>query len=67
MLKAKSFATNPEEKDIKARAPEFVSARIIGGHMVISDYSRDDDRDTVLALMAACGVESEAHSESWCG
>ena len=51
--------------DIKI--PEFMDIQIYEGRVVISDYSKNDDRNLVLALMGATGINPEVHNESWCG
>jgi len=37
------------------------------GRVVISDYSKNDDRTSVLAILGAVGIEPKVQTESWCG
>jgi hypothetical protein len=47
--------------------PDFVGIHIHGGRIVISDYSENDDRNPVLAILGALGLEPNVQTESWCG
>ena len=47
--------------------PDFVGIHIHGGRIVISDYSEKDDRNIVLAILGALGLEPKVETESWCG
>ena len=51
----------------EVKIPEFMGILIHEGRVVISDYSKDDDRNPVLAILGAAGIKPEVHTESWCG
>ena len=44
-----------------------IEVSIDRGKVIISDYSHNNDRDKLLALMVALGVSPEKINESWCG
>ena len=48
-------------------SPDFVGIQIHGGRIVISDYSENNDRNPVLAILGALGLEPNVQTESWCG
>ena len=54
-----------KEKEIKR--PQSIEVSISKGRVVISYYSTNNDRNSLLTLMAALGVSPDAISESWCG
>lgn len=54
-------------RGVEVKISEFMGIQIHEGRMVISDYSKDDDRHFVLAILGAAGIEPEVHTESWCG
>jgi hypothetical protein len=51
----------------EVKIPEFMGIIIHEGRVVISDYSKNDDRNPVLAILGAVGIKPEVHTESWCG
>jgi hypothetical protein len=55
------------EKGTDNKSTDFVGIHIHGGRIVISDYSEKDDRNTVLAILGALGLEPKVETESWCG
>ena len=56
-----------KENGTDNKAPDFVGIHIHGGRIVISDYSENDDRNPVLAILGALGLEPKVQTESWCG
>jgi hypothetical protein len=46
---------------------DFVGIQIHGGRIVISDYSENNDRNPILAILGAIGLETKVQTESWCG
>jgi hypothetical protein len=63
--KASTFTTVRVDKS--TGGPEFVGIHIHGGRIVISDYSENNDRNPVLAILGVLGLEPEVQTESWCG
>jgi len=57
----------PREKEVGVNISRLMVVQIHEGRVVISDYSRNDDRNTVLAFLGAVGVQPEVHTESLCG
>ena len=53
--------------DKSTGGPDFVGIHIHGGRILISDYSENDDRNPVLAILGALGLEPKMETESWCG
>jgi len=51
----------------KKTGPKFASILIDEERTVILDCSDQDDYNIVLALSAACGIEQDVETESWCG
>ena len=51
----------------EVKVPEFMGVIIHEGRVVISDYSKNDDRTSVLAILGAVGIEPKVQTESWCG
>ena len=51
----------------EVKIPEFMGVKIHEGRIVISDYSQNDDRNPVLAVLGAAGIDLSGLTESWCG
>ena len=64
---AKASTGRPGFAKASTGRPDFVGIQIHGGRIVISDYSENDDRNPVLAILGALGLEPEVQTESWCG
>ena len=64
--KLNESATNLAAAPLKKRA-SYLTIQILGTDITISDYSTDDDRKKLLALLSACGVQPTDVNESWCG
>jgi hypothetical protein len=64
---AKASTFTKVRVDKSTGRPDFVGIYIHGGRIVISDYSENDDRNPVLAIIGALGLEPEVQTESWCG
>jgi hypothetical protein len=64
---AKASTFTKVRVDKSTGRPDFVGIHIHGGRIVISDYSENDDRNPVLAILGALGLEPKVQTESWCG
>jgi hypothetical protein len=62
-----AFAKASTGRPAFAKASDFVGIHIHEGRIIISDYSENDDRNPVLAILGALGLEPEVETESWCG